>query len=54
LLVRELLAGSWRTNWPTPVCVWSYSQGAYSHPKYGGNRGKAAWDMIGYYDFWVE
>ncbi len=28
-------------------------QGAYSHPKYGGNRGKAAWDMIGYYDFWV-
>jgi gluconate 2-dehydrogenase gamma chain len=29
-------------------------QGAYSHPKYGGNRGKAAWDMIGYYDFWVE
>ena len=29
-------------------------QGAYSHPKYGGNRNKAAWDMIGYYDFWVE
>ena len=29
-------------------------QGAYSHPKYGGNREKAAWDMIGYYDFWVE
>jgi len=28
-------------------------QGAYSHPKYGGNRNKAAWDMIGYYDFWV-
>ena len=29
-------------------------QGTYSHPKYGGNRDKAAWDMIGYYDFWVE
>ncbi|MEW5977331.1 MAG: gluconate 2-dehydrogenase subunit 3 family protein [Acidobacteriota bacterium] len=29
-------------------------QGAYSHPKYGGNRDKAAWDMIGYYDFWTE
>ncbi len=29
-------------------------QGAYSHPKYGGNRNKASWDMIGYYDFWVE
>ncbi|MEW5979719.1 MAG: gluconate 2-dehydrogenase subunit 3 family protein [Acidobacteriota bacterium] len=28
-------------------------QGYYSHPKWGGNRNKAAWEMIGYNDWWV-
>ena len=28
-------------------------QGYYSHPKYGGNREKLAWKMIGYEDWWV-
>jgi gluconate 2-dehydrogenase gamma chain len=28
-------------------------QGYYSHPKYGGNRDKAAWEMIDYEDWWV-
>ncbi len=27
--------------------------GCYSHPKWGGNRGKAAWKMIGYDDWWA-
>jgi len=27
-------------------------QGVYSHPRYGGNRGKQAWKMIGYDDRW--
>lgn len=28
-------------------------QGYYSHPRWGGNRNKQAWDMIGYADWWV-
>ena len=28
-------------------------QGYYSHPKWGGNRNKLAWEMIGYDDWWV-
>lgn len=28
-------------------------QGYYSHPKWGGNRDKASWKMIGYDDWWV-
>lgn len=27
--------------------------GCYSHPKWGGNRDKAAWKMIGYDDWWA-
>ncbi|UCF35590.1 MAG: gluconate 2-dehydrogenase subunit 3 family protein [Acidobacteriota bacterium] len=27
--------------------------GYYSHPKWGGNRDKLAWKMIGYDDWWV-
>ncbi len=27
--------------------------GCYSHPKWGGNRAKAAWKMIGYDDWWA-
>jgi gluconate 2-dehydrogenase gamma chain len=29
-------------------------KGAYSHPRYGGNRDKGAWKMIGYSDWWAE
>jgi hypothetical protein len=29
-------------------------QAMYSHPKYGGNKDKAAWKMIGYEDWWTE
>jgi hypothetical protein len=29
-------------------------KGAYSHPRYGGNRDKGAWKMIGYKDWWTE
>jgi len=50
-----------KTDWPSVAAKDFFRmlrdhtlQGAYSHPKYGGNRNKAAWDMIGYYDFWVE
>jgi hypothetical protein len=28
-------------------------QAMYSHPKYGGNKNKTAWKMIGYDDWWV-
>lgn len=28
-------------------------QGFYSHPRWGGNRDKKAWEMIGYDDWWV-
>jgi gluconate 2-dehydrogenase gamma chain len=28
-------------------------QGVYSHPRYGGNKGKGAWKMIGYDDWWA-
>ena len=28
-------------------------QGFYSHPKWGGNRDKIAWKMIGYDDWWA-
>jgi len=28
-------------------------EGCYSHPKWGGNRDKAAWKMISYDDFWA-
>jgi len=28
-------------------------QGYYSHPKWGGNRDKIAWKMIGYDDWWA-
>jgi gluconate 2-dehydrogenase gamma chain len=28
-------------------------QGAFSHPRYGGNKDKAAWKMIGYDDWWA-
>lgn len=28
-------------------------QGYYGHPKWGGNRDKSAWKMIGYDDWWV-
>ncbi len=27
--------------------------GCYSHPKWGGNRDKTAWKMIGYDDWWA-
>lgn len=27
--------------------------GCYAHPQWGGNRGKRAWEMIGYDDWWV-
>ena len=27
--------------------------GCYSHPKWGGNRNKAAWKMIGFDDWWA-
>lgn len=27
--------------------------GCYAHPQWGGNRGKEAWAMIGYDDWWV-
>ena len=50
-----------KTDWPSVAAKDFFRmirdhtlQGAYSHPKYGGNRNKAAWDMIGYDDFWVE
>jgi hypothetical protein len=28
-------------------------QAVFSHPKYGGNKDKAAWKMIGYDDWWT-
>jgi len=28
-------------------------QAVFSHPKYGGNKDKAAWKMIGYDDWWA-
>jgi gluconate 2-dehydrogenase gamma chain len=28
-------------------------QACYSHPKWGGNKDKLAWKMIGYEDWWV-
>jgi gluconate 2-dehydrogenase gamma chain len=28
-------------------------QGYYSHPRWGGNKDKAAWRMIGYDDWWA-
>jgi len=29
------------------------SGASYSHPKWGGNKDKLAWKMIGYEDWWV-
>ena len=28
-------------------------QACYSHPKWGGNKDKLAWKMIGYEDWWT-
>ena len=61
LLERMQTGDLLKTDWPSVSAKDFFRmfrdhtlQGAYSHPKYGGNRNKAAWDMIGYYDFWVE
>jgi gluconate 2-dehydrogenase gamma chain len=47
--------------WPGPSAADYFSmlrahtlQGVYSHPRYGGNRGRQAWKMIGYDDRWAE
>ncbi len=46
--------------WPSPPAGDFFSmvrshtmQGFYSHPRWGGNRDKLAWKMIGFDDWWV-
>jgi hypothetical protein len=52
-----LPAEAWKEIQPAPFFSMirdHTTQAVFSHPKYGGNKDRAAWNMIGYDDWWVE